>query len=86
MPGSKVYGNSTAFSAAVPSDDRCQATIFDGMLDACTKPEGQIWQTAAVNLAVYPGKGVNGEPAKGGEQYPSYFIAAQQPETPVNPQ
>lgn len=84
MPGTRDHGDGTVFSAPVPTSERCQATIFDGMLNACAA--GYKWNTAAVNLATYPGKGVNGEPAVGGGQYPSYFITATKPETPAKPQ
>jgi len=80
MPGPKAHGDGTVFSAPVPTKERCQATIFDSMLNACTGRDK--WNTAAVNLAQYPGSGVNGEPAAGGEGYPSYFISGTRPRTP----
>lgn len=80
----RVEDGSKVLSAPVPTNERCQATIFDSMLNACTggpnwnNDQGK-WNSATVNLMKWPGNGQDGTPAYGGSQYPSYYVAGGPP-------
>ncbi len=61
--------------APPPDANRCSKTIYQGMINACGTPGGNMYP-ASVNLDIVPSQLGNGLPAPGGKSYPSYYLAS----------